>query len=120
MSNLYRGLSIDASYQALVHLAIRFQRRRFKCEKLTDDGCQVMTKVFLTILWLNKWHLPGDAEFEICGTFEVPKISAIFGMFPPFSLQTVTWNPVDPGKLSCLSWFDTMATLVDCGDITIG
>ena len=29
MSNLYRGLAIDASYQVSVHLARRFQRRRF-------------------------------------------------------------------------------------------
>jgi hypothetical protein len=29
MSNLYRGPSIDASYQASVHLAKLFQRRRF-------------------------------------------------------------------------------------------
>jgi hypothetical protein len=29
--------SIDASYKVLVHLAKRFQRRRLKCEKLTDD-----------------------------------------------------------------------------------
>ena len=29
MSNLYRGSPIDASYQDLVHLAKRFQRRRF-------------------------------------------------------------------------------------------
>jgi hypothetical protein len=29
MSNLYRGLSIDASYQVSVHLSKRFQRRRF-------------------------------------------------------------------------------------------
>jgi hypothetical protein len=37
MSTLYRGPSIDASYQVLVHLAKGFQRRRLKCEKLTDD-----------------------------------------------------------------------------------
>jgi hypothetical protein len=37
MSNLYRGPSVDASYQVSVHLAERFQRRRLKCEKLTDD-----------------------------------------------------------------------------------
>jgi hypothetical protein len=37
MSNLYRGSSIDASYQVSVHLAEGFQRRRLKCEKLTDD-----------------------------------------------------------------------------------
>jgi len=30
MSNLYRGPSKDASYQVLVHLAKRFQRRIFK------------------------------------------------------------------------------------------
>jgi hypothetical protein len=29
MSNLYRGHAIDASYQVSVHLAKRFQRRRF-------------------------------------------------------------------------------------------
>jgi hypothetical protein len=29
MSNLYRGPSIDASYQVSVHLAKLFQRRRF-------------------------------------------------------------------------------------------
>jgi hypothetical protein len=29
MSNLYRGPSIDASYQVSVHLAKWFQRRRF-------------------------------------------------------------------------------------------
>ena len=35
---LYRGPSIDASYQVSVHLAEEFQRRRLKCEKLMDDG----------------------------------------------------------------------------------
>jgi hypothetical protein len=29
MSNLYRGPSKDASYPVLIHLALRFQRRRF-------------------------------------------------------------------------------------------
>jgi hypothetical protein len=29
MRNLYRGPSIDASYQVSVHLAKRFQRKRF-------------------------------------------------------------------------------------------
>jgi hypothetical protein len=31
----------------LNQLALLFQRRRLKCEKLTDDGCQVMTKAHL-------------------------------------------------------------------------
>ena len=43
MSKLYRGPSIDASYQVSVHLAKGFQRRRLKCEKLTDDGWQKFT-----------------------------------------------------------------------------
>jgi hypothetical protein len=37
MSNLYRGPSIDASYQVSLHLAEGFQSRRLKCEKLTDN-----------------------------------------------------------------------------------
>ena len=37
MSNLYRGPSIDASYPVSAHLAEGFQRRKLKCEKLTDD-----------------------------------------------------------------------------------
>ena len=44
MNTLSGGPSIYGSYQVLVHSAKRFQRRRFKCEKLTDDGCQVMAK----------------------------------------------------------------------------
>jgi hypothetical protein len=46
MSNLCKGPSIDASYQVSVHLAEGFQRRRLKCEKLTDDGCQKLTLSF--------------------------------------------------------------------------
>ena len=44
MSNLYKGPSMYASYQVSVHLAEGFQRRRLKCEKLTDDRHQVMAK----------------------------------------------------------------------------
>ena len=47
MCNLYRGSSIDASYQVSVHLAKWFQRRRLKYEKLTDDGRQVMAKAHI-------------------------------------------------------------------------
>jgi hypothetical protein len=45
--NLYRGSSIDASYKVSVHLATGFQRRRLKCEKLTDNGRQVMAKAHI-------------------------------------------------------------------------
>ena len=47
MSNLYRGSSIDTSYQVSVHLAKQFQRRKLKFEKLTDDGCQMMAKAHI-------------------------------------------------------------------------
>ena len=43
MSNLSRGPSIDASYQVSVHLAQRFQRRRFKKidQSKTGISCSV-------------------------------------------------------------------------------
>ena len=47
MTIIYRGPSIDASYQVSVHLGKGFQRRRLKCEKLTDDGRQVMAKAHI-------------------------------------------------------------------------
>ena len=34
----WSGPSINASYQASLHLAEGFQRRRLKCEKLTDNS----------------------------------------------------------------------------------
>ena len=52
MSNLYRG----PSYQDSVDLAEEFQRRRLKCEKLTDDGRQGELKRsngFLFLINLN-------------------------------------------------------------------
>jgi hypothetical protein len=47
ISNPQRGPSIDASYQVSLHLAEQFQRRILKCEKLTDDGRQVMAKAHI-------------------------------------------------------------------------
>ena len=48
MSYLNRGPSIDASYPASHHLAERFQRKRLKCNKLTDDGRQAIAKPRIT------------------------------------------------------------------------
>jgi hypothetical protein len=47
MSNLYRGPSIYASYQVSFYMVEGFQRRRLKCEKLTDDGHQMMAKAHI-------------------------------------------------------------------------
>jgi hypothetical protein len=41
------GIDIDASYQVSVHLAEGFQRRRLKCEKLTDDRNKRKTSVLV-------------------------------------------------------------------------
>jgi hypothetical protein len=49
ISNLYKGPSISAFYQVSVHLAEGFQRRRLKCEKLTEDGHQVMAKAQIAL-----------------------------------------------------------------------
>jgi hypothetical protein len=49
ISILYKGPSIDVSYQVSVHLAKGFQRRRLKCEKLTNNGCQVMAKAHIAL-----------------------------------------------------------------------
>ena len=51
--HLYKGPSIDASYQVSVHLAEGFQRRRLKCEKLTDDK------------WWQKLTLPNKWQGEL-------------------------------------------------------
>ena len=48
MSNLYMGPSINASYQVAVHLAEQIQRRTLKCEKLTNNGRQLMAKGHIT------------------------------------------------------------------------
>jgi hypothetical protein len=60
ISILCRGPSTDASYQVSVHLAEGFQRRRLKCEKLTDDRRQVMAKAHISrdcITVFRKWFL---------------------------------------------------------------
>ena len=47
MSHLYREPSIHGFYRVSVHLAEGFQRRGLNCEKITDDGCQVMVKAHI-------------------------------------------------------------------------
>jgi hypothetical protein len=70
MSNLYKGPSIDASYQVSVHLAEGFQRRRLKCEKLTETW---PPQVILVSDWLvskNSSPLkpPGQMNQNLVGT----------------------------------------------------
>ena len=46
MCKFYKGPSINASYHVSVHSAKGFQRKRLKCEKLTD-GRHVMAKAHI-------------------------------------------------------------------------
>ena len=70
MSNLYRGHSIDTSYQVSVHLAKGFQRRRLKCEKFTDgrrmpsDGnsSRCLWQGELKITFQSSWPSTSDAQ----------------------------------------------------------
>jgi hypothetical protein len=55
MSTLYRGPSIDVSYQVSVHLTKGFQRRRLKCEKLTDDRRRTTSDGKKLLLPLARW-----------------------------------------------------------------
>jgi hypothetical protein len=65
ISNLYKGPSIDASFQVSVHLAEGFQRRRLKCKKLTDDGRQVMEKAHIAGVNKSPSPTPGASNFHI-------------------------------------------------------
>jgi hypothetical protein len=55
MSNVYRGPSIDASYQVPVHLAEGFQRRRLKCEKLSIYGRSSIKVAHFIPIRLQTW-----------------------------------------------------------------
>jgi hypothetical protein len=78
MSNLYRGPSIDASYQVSVHLAERFQRRRLKCEKLTDGKSS-------HCLW------QGELKKNMSSDFEVG--------FTEYKITNIPWHFVPNGSL---------------------
>ena len=69
ISNLYRGPSIAASYQVSVHMAEGFQRRRLKCEKLTDDRRQVS----------SAFYLVNDTTFG--STLQLIKVTALYSIY---------------------------------------
>ena len=66
MSNLYRGPSIDASYQVSVHLAMRFQRRRFfRNQPIRNKNC----------LW---WPCLLTDRDEMSNLYRGPSIDAFY------------------------------------------
>jgi hypothetical protein len=64
MSNLYRGLSIDASYHVPIHLAKRFQRRRFKKKKANQKQELPMAAMFVNGSVQNEQSL--ERTFHRC------------------------------------------------------
>jgi hypothetical protein len=80
MSILYRGPSIDASYQVSFHLAKRFQRRRFL--EIEQFGLAVSEKIFRNQPIRNKnclWQpcLLMDQD-EISNLYRGPSIDASY------------------------------------------
>jgi hypothetical protein len=62
MSNLYTGPSIDASYQVSVHLAKRFQRRRFL--KIGQSETRIACGGYVC-QWIGPWKvLYKDCSFS--------------------------------------------------------
>ena len=87
MSNLYSGPSIDASYQVSVHLAEGFQRRRLKCEKLTDDRRRTTDAK-----WWQKLTLPLArwAKNNMSSHFKITSILAVKTIIRKYTTNTCT------------------------------
>jgi hypothetical protein len=64
MSNLYRGTAIDASYQVSVHLAKRFQRRRFFFKSANQKQELPMVAMFVNGSGQNEQSL--ERTFHRC------------------------------------------------------
>jgi hypothetical protein len=74
MNNLYRGPSIDASYQVSVHLATRFQRRYFRNWPIRNKNCLfldwlISKKSSLKPLGQMNWNLVGHTYGSFCIKF---------------------------------------------------
>ena len=85
MSNLYRGPSIDASYQVSIHLAKRFLRRRFK--KIGQSE----TRIAKNCLWWPCLLMDRD---EMSNLYRRPSIDA--------SYQVSRQTPCDGKSSHCL------------------
>ena len=68
MNNLYREPTIDASYQALVHLAKRFQRRRFfRNQPIRNKNCLWTDWDKMSNLYKRTFHRCFLPSFESFG-----------------------------------------------------
>ena len=82
MSNLYRGPSIDASYQVSVHLAKQFQRRFFRNQPIKNKNC----------LWRSGFLTDQD---QMCNFFRGFSIDASYQV----SVHLARW--VQRRRLKC-------------------
>jgi hypothetical protein len=62
ITSIYRGPSMDASYQVSVHLAEEFQRRRLKCEKSTNVEGFIGVSVICVLRAFNIFSSPCQGE----------------------------------------------------------
>ena len=66
MSNIYRGSSIDASYQVSIHLAKPFQRRRFvRNRPIRNKNC-LWLPCLLTDRDNDRRRMPSDGKYSLC------------------------------------------------------
>jgi hypothetical protein len=72
MGNSYRGPSIDASYQVSVHLATRYQRRKFK--KIGQSETRIVS-VFNCVAYLKIICIDArSVNNKICSCHEMAEI----------------------------------------------
>jgi hypothetical protein len=107
MSNLYRGPSIDASYQVSFHLAKRFQRRRLKkiSQSETRIACVAM---FVNGSGQNVQSLERTAHrcfLPSFGSFDQAVSEEKIFKYRPIRNNNCLWWPcllMDRGKMSNL------------------
>jgi hypothetical protein len=89
MSDLYRGPSIDASYQVSVHLDEGFQRRILKCEKLTGDRLRTPSDGKSSHCLWHRWAKNG---FSLKKNHLTTQISKRFASYRHFDRGNSGWS----------------------------
>jgi hypothetical protein len=80
MSNFHRGHSIDASYQVSVHLAKRFQRRRFLKISQSETRICNMFILYITSRYSHfniLFSKPCQRQYELLPSLGVRHLSSV-------------------------------------------
>jgi hypothetical protein len=95
MSNLYRGPSIDLSYQVSVHLSKQFQRRRFlemyQSETRIACGGDVYSQIGTK--WLIGQFLKKCLPLKPFDQININLVGSIYGRSSIKMLISQTWPP---------------------------